>query len=131
MEYCCHVWAGTPSWYLKLFDKLHKWICWTVGPSLAASWTLGSLMKWCWYYFGRCLSELAQLVPLPYSWGRSTRCSDRLHDFFVTIPRCCKDVYVNSFFHHTARLSGIICLLNAFVWPLIFVALSLELTDIN
>ena len=56
------------------------------------------------YYFGRCSSELAQLVPLPYSRGRSTRYSDRLHDFSVTIPRCYKDVYVNSFFPCTARL---------------------------
>ena len=39
-----------------------------------------------------------------YSLGRSTRCSDRLQDFSVTIPRCCKDVYVNSFFTRTARL---------------------------
>ena len=31
------------------------------------------------YYFGRCSSELAQLVPLPYSRGRSTGHSDRLH----------------------------------------------------
>ena len=51
-----------------------------------------------------CSSELAELVPLPYSRGRSTRYSDRLHDFSVTIPRCYKDVYVNSFFRHTARL---------------------------
>ena len=29
-------------------------------------------------------SELAQLVPLPYSQGRSTRYSDRLHEFPVT-----------------------------------------------
>ena len=34
---CCHVWAGAPSWYLELLDKLQKWICRTVGPSLAAS----------------------------------------------------------------------------------------------
>ena len=33
------------------------------------------------YYFGRCSSELAELVPLPYS-----RYSNRLHDFSVTIP---------------------------------------------
>ena len=32
------------------------------------------------------------------------RYSDRLHDFSVTIPRCYKDVYVNSFFPRTARL---------------------------
>ena len=56
------------------------------------------------YYFGRCSSELAQLVPLPYSRGRSTHYSGRLHDFSVTIPKCYKDVYVNSFFPRTARL---------------------------
>ena len=48
-----------------------------------------------------CSSELAQLVPLSFSWGRSTCYSDRLHDFSVT--RCYKDVYVNSFFPPTAR----------------------------
>ena len=37
MEYCCHVWAGAPSCYLKLLDNLQKRICRTVGPSLAAS----------------------------------------------------------------------------------------------
>ena len=37
MKYCCHVWAGAPSCYLELLDKLQKQICWTVGPSLAAS----------------------------------------------------------------------------------------------
>ena len=55
------------------------------------------------YCFGRCLSELAELVSFPYSQGRSTRYSDRLHDFSVTIPRCYKDVYVNSFFPRTAK----------------------------
>ena len=37
MEYCCHVWAGAPSCYLELLDKLQRWICRTVGPLLAAS----------------------------------------------------------------------------------------------
>ena len=37
MEYSCHVWAGAPSCYLELLDKLQKWICRTVGPSLANS----------------------------------------------------------------------------------------------
>ena len=36
IEYCCHVWAGAPSCYLELLDKLQKRICRTVGPSLAA-----------------------------------------------------------------------------------------------
>ena len=51
-----------------------------------------------------CSSELAQLVQLPYSWGRSTHYSDRFHDFYVTISRCYKDVYVDSFFPSTATL---------------------------
>ena len=109
MEYCCHVRAGAPSCYLELLDKLQKRICRIVGPSLAASLeplahrrNVTSLSLFYRYYFGRCSSELAQLVPLPYSRGRSTRYSDRLHDFSVTIPRCYKDVYVNSFFPRAA-----------------------------
>ena len=72
----------------------------TIGSSLKCS----NLSRFYRYYFGRCSSELAILFPLPYSWGRSTRYSDRLHDFSVTISRCYRDVYVNSFFPHTARL---------------------------
>ena len=110
MEYCCHVWAGAPSCYVELLDKLQKRICKTGSPSLAASLeplahhqNVVSLSLFCRYYFGRCSSELAQLVPLRYSRGTSTRYSDRLHNFSVTIPRCYKDVYVNSFFPRTAR----------------------------
>ena len=111
MEYCCHVWAGGPSCYLDLLDKLQKRICRIVGPSLAASpeplahrQIVASLSLFYRYYFGRCSSELAQLVPLHFSRGRSTRYSDRLHDFSLTIPRCYKDVYVNGFFPRTAKL---------------------------
>ena len=83
MEYCCHVWAGAPSCYLDLLDKLQKRICRIVGPLLAASLeplahrrNVASLSLFYRYYFGRCSSELAQLVPLPFSRGRSTRYSD-------------------------------------------------------
>ena len=55
-------------------------------------------------YFGRCLSELTQRVPLPHSLWRFTRYLDRFHDFTITISRCYKDAYVNSFFRRTARL---------------------------
>ena len=30
MECCCHVWAGAPSYYMELLDKLQKRICRTV-----------------------------------------------------------------------------------------------------
>ena len=87
LKYCCHVWAGAPSCYLELLDKLQKRICRTVGPSLAASLeplvhrrnvTSSNLVYR--YYFGGCSSELAELVLRSYSRGRYTRYSDRLHD---------------------------------------------------
>ena len=63
MEYCCHVWAGTSSFYLELLDKLPKLICRAVGPLLAASLAhlahhqnvLSLFYRYC---FGRCSSEL-------------------------------------------------------------------------
>ena len=115
MEYCCHVWAGAPSCYLELLDKLQKQTRMTVGPSLAGSLeplahhqNVASLSLFYRFYFGRCSSELAQLVPLPFSRGRSTRYSHRLHDFSVTIPISYKNVY--SAVSFLAQLdSGILC----------------------
>ena len=76
MEYFCHVWAGASSCYLDLLDKLQKRICRIVGPSLAASLeplahhrNVASLSLFYRYCFGRCSSELAQLVALPFSRG--------------------------------------------------------------
>ena len=91
MECCCHVWAGAPSCYLELLDRFQKPICRTVGPSYAASFkpfahrqNIASLSLFYRYYFGRYSSELAEVVPLPYSQGSYTRYSDRLHNFCVT-----------------------------------------------
>ena len=74
--------------YLKLLDKLQKWICRTAAPSpasflepVAHHQNLASLSHFYSYYFGHCSSEQAQMVPLSYSRGRSARYSDRLHEF--------------------------------------------------
>ena len=113
MVYYCHVWAGAPSYYVELIDKLQKRVCRTVGPSLAASlepWAhrrnIAILGLFCWYYFGRYSSDLVELVPFPYSRGRPTPYSDRLHCFSITIPRCYTDVYLNSFFPRTGKLQN-------------------------
>ena len=60
IKYCCHSWAGAPSCYLGLLDKLQKRICRTVGPSLAASYeylahrqNVASLSLFYRYYFFR------------------------------------------------------------------------------
>ena len=61
MKYCCYVWAGAPSCNLELLDKSQKWICKSVGPSLAASleclahrWNDASLGLFYRYCFGKC-----------------------------------------------------------------------------
>ena len=61
MEYCCHVWAGTPSSYLEFLDKLQKLIYRTVCPLLAACpepvaycRNIASLSLFSRYYFGKC-----------------------------------------------------------------------------
>ena len=71
MEYCCHLWAGAPSCYLELLDKLQKQMWRTAGLSIAAylellvhRQNLASLGLFYWYYFSRSSSELAQLVPV-------------------------------------------------------------------
>ena len=98
---------ATWNWW-KIYKKR---LCKTVNASLAAFLqplahcrNITSLSYFYRYYFSRCSLELDELSPFPYSRGRSTRYSDRLHDFSVTIPRCYKDVYVNSFFPRTAKL---------------------------
>ena len=119
MEYCCHVGAGAPSCYLELLDKLQKRICRTVGPSLAPSLeplahrrNVASLSLFYRYYFGRCSSELAELVPLPYSRGRSTRYSDMIFlSPFLNVTRMSMSTV--SFLAQVD--SGILCLQNAFL----------------
>ena len=79
--------------------------CWSFifcFSSLAHRWNVASLSLLYRYYFVRCSSELAQLVPLPFSRWRFTRYSDILHDFSVTIPRYYNDFYVK-FFSRTVR----------------------------
>ena len=69
-------------------DMLQKRVCSTVGPLLAASVqsladrqnVISSILFYS-YYFGRCSSDLAELVLHPHSRGRSTRDSNRLRDF--------------------------------------------------
>ena len=114
IEYCCPVWASASSCYLELLNKLQKRICRTVGPSLAASLeplahrqNVASLSLFYRYYFGRCLSELAELVPLPYSQERSF-----LIDFMIFLSPFLDVTRVSmlTFSFFTQLDSGILCL---------------------
>ena len=110
IECCCYIWVGSAMCYLYVVDKLHRRLCRTVGPTLAASLkplgncrNVASLILLYRYYFGGCSFDLTKPVPIPCSRRRSTRFSDRLHDFSVNVPKCYKIAYVNSFSLCTAR----------------------------
>ena len=95
----CLGWSSLLLGFVRQATKIYMQDCCSFTSFF--SWMLGMLLSLFYrYYFGRCLSELAQVVPLLFSWGRSNPYSNRLHDLFVTIPRN----YVNSFFPRTAGL---------------------------
>ena len=78
--------------HVHMLDKLQKCMCEAVGPSLAASLepladrrNIASISLFYRNFFGRCSSELAEMVPLPHCMI-----------FYFSVPRC-KDVNVNSF----------------------------------
>ena len=85
-----------PAWNTVIMPGLVLLVTsWIIGPSHAASLeplahcqNVASISLLFKYYFGRCSSELARLVSLPFSLGMSSRYSDRLHDFSVAIPIC-------------------------------------------
>ena len=122
-EYCCHVWAGAPSYcFLDMSDKLEKQVR-TVGLSLTAF--LGplahcrdvtSLSYFYRYCFGRSSSELAKLVPFPHSCGRPNCYSNGMHDFFLFPFLDFIGMYMSivSFLAQTDTF----CLQNASLWPI-------------
>ena len=115
MVYCCHVWVSTPNYYLELLGKLQKRICRTVAPSHSASLepvshgqNVGGLSLFYRYYFGRCSSELAELVPLLCSPGRSTCYSDCIIFLspFLDVTR----IFMSTVSFLAQLNSGILCL---------------------
>ena len=103
------IWTNSDVFLFFLFYKFIYYL----GPSFVTSLeplahlrNVASLSLFYRYHFGRCSSELARLVPLTFSWGRSICYSDRLHDFSVTIPRC----FMSTVSFLTQLGSGILCL---------------------
>ena len=117
MEYGYHIWAGAPSCYLELLDKLEKQICRTVGSSLAAFLepvahcrNMASLSLFSWYHFGRCSTELTQLVPLPFCQGRSTHSVVILIDCMIFLSPFLDFPRMSTVYFLTQLDSGILCL---------------------
>ena len=77
-EYCVRLWAEALGCYLDMLDKLQKQGYRTAGPSPAVSLEppilRRNVINWSLlygYYFCRCSSALAELVPVVNSYGKS------------------------------------------------------------
>ena len=97
------------TWSLLGDVKLQKQVWRTSNPTFAACLELlahcqivASIGLFYRHYFGRCSTEMVELVPLSYSHRMSTLYSNRLHGFSFIITRLLKGVYINSFFPHNS-----------------------------
>ena len=120
MWYCFHDWVGAPSSSLNIWDKLQKWECRSVNHSIETlphCLNVAILSLFCWYCFGRCSSELAELFsdPLVILIG----CMIFLSPFLGVLRMSMSAV---SFL---AQIDcEIICLQNAFPWLIIAMVLK-------
>ena len=89
MKYSCQVWAFVPNCYLDMLGKLQKQVQKVAGPTFAAcnSKNVADSSFICWYYFGRSLSELAELSDFCMFMGG-----------LIVIPISCM-VFLSPFLH--------------------------------
>ena len=105
---------------VEILDKLQEEVWRTAGPTLAAflepldhQRNVARLNLLYMYYFGKCSFELTDLVPLPYSLGRSTCHSDRFHVISVTIAGLIR-ISMSTISFLVQLDFEILCLQNAF-----------------
>ena len=88
---------------MELLDELRNWNVWLLVLHLVPLLNVASLNLLYSFLFVSCLFGFVQLIPRPCSWGRRLEVILIDYDFCITIPRCYKDIYVNSFFRVTAK----------------------------
>ena len=121
MEYCSHIWGGAPrSHGLYLLDRVQKRAVSLVGSghssdlqAMSHRRDVASLSLFYKYYYRKCSSELADLVPPKRVTVRSTRFSVQMYRHTVNSPMCRTMFYQSSFFLRTAAL-GTPSLMNYF-----------------
>ena len=107
-----YVWGGAPrSHGLDLLNRVQKQVVSVVGsgvPSdlqaLSHRWDIASISLFYKYYYGKCSSELVNLVPPKRVTVRSTCFSEQMHRRTINSPLCSTKFYQSSIFPCTAAL---------------------------
>ena len=112
IEYCSHIWRGAPrSHGLDLLDRVQKRVVSLVGSRFSSDlqamsnrMDFVSLSLFYKYYYRKCTSELADLVPPKRVTVRSARFSEQMHRHTVNSPMCRIKLYQSNIFPRTAAL---------------------------
>ena len=112
MENCSHIWGGAPrSYEIDLLDQVQKLLVSLVGSGLSSDLQalshrrdVASLSLFYKYYYGKCSSEFADLVPPKRVTVKSNRFSEQMHHHTVNSPMCRTKFYYSSLFSSTAAL---------------------------
>ena len=112
MEYCSHIWGGAPRSHRPgMLDRVQKRVVSLVGSGLSACLQallhgkdVASLCLFYNNYYGKCSSELADLVPSKRVTLRRTRFSEQMHRHTVISPMCRTKFYQSSFIPRTTTL---------------------------
>ena len=102
MEYNSHLWAGASKSALDCVDRTQSRAL--SPPSLGHRRNVSCIVLLYKCYFGKCSSELSELISPPQVFGRNTKLSGRSHAFTVaTMSQRTTHYRENSFFTRTAR----------------------------
>ena len=113
MEYCSHIWAGSPMNALSVLDRLQNRIKYLIGdqlfqtlPTLGHRRNVACLSLFYRYFHGKCSTELHDLVPPQWKFNRNTRlaisCAN--HPHFLRLPLAKTKFHSKSFFLRTAEM---------------------------
>ena len=110
MEYCSHVWGGSP--YTRLLDRVEAKAFRLVGDarltssldSLSLRRRVASITIFYRLYFGYCSEELKSIIPPPLPRPRSTRQATASHNYCVRLSNDRISRHSESFIPSTSRV---------------------------
>ena len=112
VEYCSHIWGGSPPSVLKLIDRIQRKAIKLINnesltkklQTLSHRRSVSSLCLFYKYYNNKSSAELQSCVPPPMVFRCNTRLSSSSHKHCVEIPKAKTDTFASSFFPRTAKL---------------------------
>ena len=112
LEYCSHIWSSVPKHTLGLLDSIQKRAIRLIAnpeltrhlDSLEHRRKVADLCLYYRYYYGKCSSELANLIPPKAVSARRIRLTEAGHQHRVNLQTPRTSLYRDSFFWRTTSL---------------------------